>query len=204
MKQRSNSGALLPRAGLAPGVHFFPEFARIRQPAQFRAVARFRAFPPIRAAWGTARLRPALQYRLFFNVVELLPAEIILPPFHQGDAHLREHFLEKRDVLVEELLLEVLGARGDDGAQTAAQQGHKVRQRFARAGARLHNQVLAVFDRRLHALRHFELSRPVLVIRMVPRQPPAGCEDFVERNFIRCLGIHGSHIGKLAIHYDSP
>ena len=50
--------------------------------------------------------------------------------------------LEEWDVLEEELLLEVLGAGGDDDAAARQDGGHQVGQRLAGAGAGLGDEVL--------------------------------------------------------------
>src|SRR5208282_745480 len=139
---------------------------------------------------------------LFLDIVQFLAAEIVLASLHQRDAHLWEQFLEKGNVFVKELLLKIFGSRGDHGSQTAAQQRHKVRQRLACPGARLHNKVLAIFQRRLYTLRHLELPRPEFVIRMVARQPPPRSEDFIERELVRRLLV-GRHRKRSAVAISS-
>ena len=185
MKQRSNCGHFCPVQASRRASTFFQsslESGSQRNSARSPVSVRSSHFAQLRVL---LHLLHAVQHRLLLHVVKLLPAEIILPPLHQRDAHLREQLLEKRNVFVEELLLKVLGSGGDDRAQAAAQQRHQVRQRLAGAGARFHNQVLAVFQRRLHALRHLELPRPEFVIRMVARQPSPGGKDFVEGSLVR-------------------
>ena len=84
--------------------------------------------------------------------------------------------LQERNVLEEELLLQVLGARGDHDALAGEQRGNQVGQRFAGARAGLDDQVALVGQRRFDGLGHFHLSRTELVIgvplgeRAVPRE----------------------------------
>ena len=78
----------------------------------------------------------------------------------------REVLLEEGDVLEEELLLEVLGAGGDDDALAGEQRGHQVGQRLAGAGAGFHDEVALVGERRFHGLGHLHLAGPELVVGM--------------------------------------
>ena len=96
MKQRSNWG------------HFCP--ARDLHRAELGAVSHLSLRFPFPQPGILRDFVQPVQHRLFFNVVELLPAEVILPPFHQGYADVREQLSQERDVLEEELFLEVLGA----------------------------------------------------------------------------------------------
>ncbi len=68
-------------------------------------------------------------------------------------------FLQKRNVLVEKLLLQILGAGGDHHAFAGKQRGDQVRERFAGAGARVHQQMLFFGQRGFDGLGHFELAR---------------------------------------------
>ena len=74
--------------------------------------------------------------------------------------------LEKRNVLEEELLLQVLGAGGDHDALAGEDRGNQVGERFAGAGAGLDDQVLAVRERGFHGLGHVQLAGAEFVVRM--------------------------------------
>ena len=74
--------------------------------------------------------------------------------------------LQERNVLEEELLLQVLGAGGDDDALAGEDGGDEIGERFAGAGAGFDDQVLAIRERGFDGFRHFELAGAVLVIRM--------------------------------------
>ena len=59
------------------------------------------------------------QHGLIRQVVEFLAAQVIVAAFHVADVQLalavgEERLLKKRNILVEELFLQVLGAGGDD------------------------------------------------------------------------------------------
>jgi hypothetical protein len=73
---------------------------------------------------------------------------------------------EKRHVLEEELLLQVLGAGGDDDALLAlarqAQRGQQIGQRLARAGACLDNQMALVGEGLFDGARHLVLALAML------------------------------------------
>ncbi|MEZ5394787.1 MAG: hypothetical protein R2724_18435 [Bryobacterales bacterium] len=62
-----------------------------------------------------------------FGLVELLAAKVVLASLHVGDAQLAaERIGEEGDIFVEELLLEVLGAGGDDNAFAGGDDGDEV------------------------------------------------------------------------------
>jgi hypothetical protein len=91
-------------------------------------------------------------------------AEVIAAPFHQRrlerDA---ERLLERGQILVEDLLLEVFRAGGHQHAMAAQNRGDEIRQRLARAGARFGEQGSAVLDDLRNRLRHAPLPFPRLV-----------------------------------------
>ena len=81
-------------------------------------------------------------------------------------------FLEERNVLEEELFLEILGAGGDDHALAREDRGNQVGERLAGAGARLDDQVAAFGERRLDGLGHLELPGTELERRVAAREQP--------------------------------
>ena len=59
----------------------------------------------------------AAQDRLPFGVVDLLAAGVVAAAFHVADFQRPgEVLLEERNILIKELLLQILGAGGDDHA----------------------------------------------------------------------------------------
>jgi len=116
MKQRSKQRALLPRAGLAPGIDFFPKLALVGHPAQFRPVAGFSGLLPLAQLGVLLDFVHAIQHGLLLHVVKLLPAQVVGAALHQRHFHLRKELFQEGDVLVKELLLKVLRSSGDDRA----------------------------------------------------------------------------------------
>ena len=135
----------------------------------------------------------AVEHRLLFEVIQFLPAQVVLAAFHERGADFGEEFPEERNVLEEDLLLKVLGASRNHHAPATADDGHQIRQRFPRPGARFGDQVSPVLQCRLNVLRQFELRRAILVVRMVVSEPAAGSEDALER---RLVGIREDTIAK--------
>src|SRR5215213_4522479 len=109
-------------------------------------------------------------------------AEIIAPPFEQREAHLLivERALEERKVLSDELLLQVDGVRRHHGAlaigRGPAKRGDEVAERFTDtcAGFQQTYAAVVVQPRDLHC--HRALAGPVLVARMLRRDPALGPE----------------------------
>ena len=80
---------------------------------------------------------------------------------------------EKRDILIEKLLLQILGAGGNDDALAGANHGQQIGQRLARAGASFDDQVPLLFERLLDGLRHLQLSAAEFVGGMGSRKHSA-------------------------------
>src|SRR5664280_2743023 len=138
-------------------VEFGPQMAVLRQFGQFSAVARFGGLLPIADDAKLVDLFQAVQHRLIGEVVKLLAAQIIAAALHVADAQLAEVLPQKRNVFEEELLLQSLGAGGNDDAFAGTTDGQQVSQRFARAGACLDDEMPALGQRLLDSLRHLEL-----------------------------------------------
>src|SRR5206468_1451160 len=77
--------ALLPGAGFAARVNAGPQRARVGQAAEFRPVAGLRATLPVADLRVLVGLRQAVQRRLLFAVVQVLPATLLLPSRHMPD-----------------------------------------------------------------------------------------------------------------------
>ena len=83
-----------------------------------------------------------LQRGLVGHAVDFFAAQKIAAALHHGHFQFRrEIFLQKRNVLLEKLLLQRFRGRRNHHAPPAANRGNQVRQRFARAGPGLDNQV---------------------------------------------------------------
>ena len=81
--------------------------------------------------------------------------------------------LQKRNVFVKKLLLQVLGAGGDHYALAGKQRGNQIRECFAGARARVHQQVFFLRQRGFHGFGHFELPGAKLVARVPFREHSA-------------------------------
>ena len=66
---------------------------------------------------------------------------------------------DKRQIALEKLVLQRLGARGHDHLAAVQERGHEIRERLAGAGAGLGDQCAAAHDRVGDGMRHRELLR---------------------------------------------
>ena len=106
----------------------------------------------------------AFQRGLAGHAVDFFPAQEISAPLHHGHFQFgREIFLQKRNVLLEKLFLQRFRGRRNHHAPPAADRGNQVRQRFARAGSGLDNQMPLFLERGLHQFRHLQLRWPMFV-----------------------------------------
>ena len=132
-------------------------------------------------------LLQAAEHGLIGQVVELLAAQIVVASLHVADFELafavgKKRLLEKRDIFMEELFLQILGSGRNDDALAGANDRHQVGQRLARAGAGFDDQVTLFFQRLLDGLRHLQLSAAKFVGGMSARKHSARREELVERN----------------------
>ena len=93
--------------------------------------------------------------------------------------------LQERDVLEEELFLEVLGAGGDDDALAGEDGGDQIGERLAGAGAGFDDEVALVGEGGFDGFGHFELAGAELVIRVPLRKRAAAGEELA----------HGGRLG---------
>ena len=127
------------------------------------------------------------EHRLVGQVVELLAAQIVVAPFHVADAQFalavrKKRLLEKWDILVEELFLQILRAGGDDHALAGTNHRQQIGQGFARAGAGFDDQMTLFRQRLLDRLSHLQLSPAEFIGGMGAREQAARREELVERN----------------------
>ena len=110
--------------------------------------------------------------------LEAMQAEVIAAPLHVGGGERdAERLLQDRQVLEEDLLLEVLGAGRDQHALAAEDRGHEVGERLAGAGAGLGEQDAAVGEDVGDGRGHLELRGARLEAVERERQRSAGRED---------------------------
>src|SRR5437588_446898 len=113
--------AFLPQTLVRAGIQAWPQRARFRQRRHLGSISRLGASFPLCNGAVLLDFFQATEHRLSGEVVELLPAQIIVASLHVADAQMsftfgKERALEKRNVLAEELLLQIFGSGGDDYA----------------------------------------------------------------------------------------
>ncbi len=105
-----------------------------------------------------------------------LAAAVILPPLQQRRLELhRQQRLQRRDVLIDELLLEIDRVRGNHRlpprAHGVQDRWNQVGERFPDARSRLHHEMPAALERPRHGARHFLLLLAPLEARPLRKQP---------------------------------
>ncbi len=180
--------------------------ARARSPRAIRRVRRGRRCAVVCSQAAMAPivfdLFETAEHRLVRQVVELLATEIVVTSLHVADVQLasavrKQSALQERNVFVEELFLQVLGAGRNDDALARANDRQQIGKRFAGAGAGLDDQVALLFDGRFDGLCHLQLSAAEFVRGMRFRQHSAGRKELVERGFCgrRCgMGAQGHRV----------
>ncbi len=159
--------ALLTAAKIAPRVQLGPGCTLLGQRLDLGAVAELGGLLPILNDLEIGELFEAGQDGLIVGVVDFLAAGVIAASLHQANLQRAiEMLLQKRDVFEEELLLEILGAGGYDDAPSGQNRRDQVGQGLAGSRAGFDDEMLAILERGLHGLGHFELPLPELVVRM--------------------------------------
>ncbi len=109
-------------------------------------------------------------------------AQVVAAALHHRHPQVAaERGCQQRDVLVEELLLQVFRTRRDHDAAAQFDCRQQVRKRLAGAGARFGQQHAAVTQCRADALGEFLLRRPVLVAGEDRSQQAAAAEEPLRR-----------------------
>ena len=173
--------ALLAGAKFAPRIEFGPETAVCGERPQLGAIA------------GIGLRFPLADHREFCNFFEtvkdwpplgvdqLLAAKEVCAPFHVSDSQFApEGLFEERNVLLEELFLQVFSSRRNDDATAPGYQRNQVRQSFPGARAGLDNQVSLFVNRGLDLKSHFELAGTELPLAEVFRQHPATAKKLAD------------------------
>ncbi len=136
-------------------------------------------------------LQPA-EHRLVGKVVEFFAAQIIVAAFHVADGEpsvrtiaartcfSKQGLLQERNVLVEKLFLQILGAGRDDHALAGANDWHQIGERLSCARTGFHDQVPLFFKCLLDGLRHLQLAAPEFIGGMRAGEHAAGGKELVE------------------------
>ena len=112
------------------------------RPDELGAVAGFGVLSPTRqSGWYWSISSRPERIGWLRRAYELVAAEIVGAALHVADAQLAQERFEEGHVAEEELILQGLGAGGDDDALAGAQGGQQIGEGFAGAGAGFDDQV---------------------------------------------------------------
>src|ERR1051326_3405826 len=111
-----------------------------------------------------------------------MQTSVIVSAFHQGRAEcLWQRLLKKWQVLLHQLLLQILGPRGNNHTGAAATRGgdrrHQVSEWFAGPGAGFDDEMTFLFEGPNHRLSHFNLARTMFILRMSFGDYPIRAKD---------------------------
>ena len=184
--------AVLPQAVVARRRDQRPDRGVLGHVGEFGAVAalgRTRERDDLRQVANVVARRQQVFAR---GALEVVVADVVRAPLQQRDRHRRrERVAHEREVALEQLVLQRLGARRDDDLAAVQEGGHDVRERLAGAGAGFRDELAALGDGPRDRLRHRELLRAETESRKRARERPAVAEDGVERGVVgrtRCRG----------------
>ena len=139
---------------------FVPEGAGLGHAGELGAVAGFGGLLPLGRSGGTGRSLPGrTRIGWLRRATELVAAEVVGAALHVADAQLAEQGFEEGNVAEVELILQGLGAGGDDDALAGAQGGQQVGEGFAGSGSGLDDQVAALCESPLDGFGHLQVGR---------------------------------------------
>src|SRR5687767_10194800 len=113
----------------------------------------------------------AFQDRRTLRAPQATEADVVVSSLHvSGFETFRQHALEKRNVFLHQLFLEILGSSRDDDATTPAESGgnsgDKISECLACSCSRFDDQMFSILKRTGHRPRHFNLAGTVFIFRM--------------------------------------
>ncbi len=168
--------AALHRAEVLLAAHLRPD-GRVRLHIEVRQRAVFRGLRPFPDAPEFLLLGRSKEVaRVVHRPLQPPPAEVVLPPLpeHRLELH-GEQLAEDRDVLVDELLLEIDRVGGEHRLfpllLSEKDRRDEVGERFADARSRLHDEVPLLRQRARHRHRHLLLLAAVFEIARLREQP---------------------------------
>jgi len=140
-------------------------------PKKFGAIAGLGFADPTRDFVKLIDLFQAGEHGHALGALDAMQTRVVVATLHDRRAKwFRQNVVQKRNVFVDQLLLEILRAGRDDYARAAATRrrdcGHQISERLAGAGAGFNDQMMFLLKRAQHRLSHFDLAGPVLVFRM--------------------------------------
>jgi hypothetical protein len=199
-------GAILAETVVARGRDQRPDRRVLGNVGQFRAIAALRRARERDDLLQVARIVARRQAVLVRGAFEMVVADVVGAAFEQrdGDGH-RQRIAHERQVALEQLILQRLGAGGDDDLAAVQERRHQVGKRLACAGAGFRDELAAHRDGVRDGLRHRELLGAEAKSRQRPRQRAAVAEDRVERGVVRRrlrrgleVAVRGDVHGRLA------
>ncbi len=147
--------AFLPQTVVAGRSHLQPHrrvFRHIGQPA---AVAGQRHLSVVLDFVQMANVLTAGKTPVAQGLLQMVMANVIGAPLQQGQRQRRtQRLAHPWQVFLEELVLQVFGAGGNNHLAAVQQRGHQVSESFASAGTRLSHQHGVVLNGRRHGQRH--------------------------------------------------
>ena len=178
----------LAETGVGAGVELVPEQGVFGDAGEFGAVAGGGRGLPCGDVVELLDFFQARQHGGVAQGVEFGLAEIVGAPFHVADIErtvlIAEHGLKKGNVLEVELLLQVLGAGGDDDTLATlageAECGQQVGEGFAGAGTSFDDEVPLVFECAFDGGCHFILAAAVFEGERGLGEDAAGREEIVQ------------------------
>ena len=124
---------------------------------------------------------------------QLVAAKVVGTALHVADAQAAKQRLEKGHIAKKELILQGLGAGGDDDALPRAQCGQQVGEGFAGAGAGFDNQMAPLAECALDGLGHFKLAGAVFIWQRGAGEDSARRKELVEAGQSASWSFGGGH-----------
>ena len=182
-------------AGVGAGVELVPESAGFGEGGKLSAVAGFGDALPLGNLAVLVDLVEARENGLVAEGEELAAAEVVGAALHVADAQFAEEGFEERHIAEKELVLECLGAGGNNDALTGAERGQQIGEGFAGARAGLDDEMTALGKGALDCFSHFELAGTVFERKRRAGEDSAGREELVESGQGAGWGVGGGHEG---------
>ena len=132
-----------------------------------------------------------------------MAAEVVGAALHVADAQAAEQRFEKGNVAEVELVLQGLGAGGDDDALAGAQGGEQVGEGLAGAGACFDDEMAALGECALDGFGHFQLAGAVLVGQRRACEDAAGGERTRGASGVRGLWFRRRPSEGCSLHHRS-
>ena len=121
-----------------------------------------------------ARRQPIFPRR----TLEVVVADVVGAALQQRDGHRHaQRVAHQRQVAFEQLILQSLGAGGDDHLAAVQQRGDEIGERLAGAGAGLGDKLAACGDSLCDGLGHRQLLRPEVKAGQFARERSTFAED---------------------------